>query len=404
MSIRYFHPNDEGQLVPPPPISFDEDTAWWAGVQKCGATIALAAVIAATALSTAQAATVDSYHQDDPAGKLFGQYDEDFWENPVPPVQAPPPAIVFRDDDVAFTQPPPLHVDDDSRANPAPAIIADQRIPAPWIFDGGDAGNLSGQPDEDYWQNPVPPVPFTFAWPNPSQFEQHDPAGSLFGQPDEDYWQNRVRPAVTPPPPTFFTDDDVAVTPPPALQADEDFWENPVAALPGKNLPLYLWDAEEVSAATLFGQADEDYWLQLRQQPLVSLPRFFTDDDVAVAAAAPLNVDEDPLFLPRPWPSAQNVAAFSEDSAIVPQPVPLHTDEDFWVAPPARVWPPPPKLFAYDEVLFPPAPGPFVAVASSITITPTLSASSAIRQGLSVRRVTKTSSLVAKNFTIVAIL
>lgn len=358
MSIRYMQKGDEDQCAALAPIKFEDDTAFWAGVQKCGAGIALAAVLAATALSTAQAAIVDSYHQDDPAGKLFGQDDEDFWQNPVAPV----PAALGR-----------LYLPDP------------EEIPAT---------TLRGQPDEDFWTNPVAPVqPWT---------------------------------------PFVFRDDDVAVQP--VLGIDEDLWENPVPAVPASLGRIYIPDPEEIPAASLHGQPDEDYWQVLAPQAALQVSRVFSDDDVIATAAAPaFSPDEDYWPLPIVSAPASAVRAFSDDDVsfsspaimdedlwTVPRmwstsaprllivddnvaPQPLHTDEDFWVAPPARNWPPPPKLFAYDDVLFPAPLGPFVAVARGITITPTLSGSFAVRKGLS-SSVTTNSSLVAKNFTIVAIL
>lgn len=65
----------------------------------------------------------------------------------------------------------------------APTVWSQDEIP----------GSLSGQPDEDFWQNPVAPVPNTLRlfqqWP----LDVQEPAGSLFG-PNEDFWQNPVAP------------------------------------------------------------------------------------------------------------------------------------------------------------------------------------------------------------------
>jgi hypothetical protein len=98
-----------------------------------------------------------------PAGRLFGQDDEDFWQNPVAPVAA------------SLYQRLPL-------GDP-------EELPA---------GSLFGQDDEDFWRNPTAPVAASLKWPQQYLFgDQSDvPSGSLkkFNAPDEDYWQNRVAP------------------------------------------------------------------------------------------------------------------------------------------------------------------------------------------------------------------
>src|SRR5438105_814946 len=47
--------------------------------------------------------------------------------------------------------------------------------------------------EEDFWSNPVSPVPLVFQWPQPWSFDVQEPGG-LFGQYDEDFWQNAVAP------------------------------------------------------------------------------------------------------------------------------------------------------------------------------------------------------------------
>ena len=88
------------------------------------------------------------------------------------------------------------------------------------------AGKLHGQPDEDFWINPVPRVVFqTFRRFNPNDVEEI-PAGKLHGQPDEDFWINPVRPVGMLFRPFFPADDGAIVVPP--FHGDEDFWINPV--------------------------------------------------------------------------------------------------------------------------------------------------------------------------------
>ena len=58
------------------------------------------------------------------------------------------------------------------------------------------AGNLYGQPYEDFWQNPTAPVPPNVYQPLPYLPDrQDDPAGNLLSGPPEDhYWRNPVAP------------------------------------------------------------------------------------------------------------------------------------------------------------------------------------------------------------------
>jgi hypothetical protein len=134
--------------------------------------------------------------------------DEDFWQNPVAPVpptlyqrlpyasgetaEVLPQAVVPPDEDFW----PPLAAATGGWQNPvapaAPAIVGAVREP-PLLSDIEEvpAGSLHGQPDEDFWANPVPPVP-------PALYQRlpylpdvsDDPAGSLYGVPEETEWQN----------------------------------------------------------------------------------------------------------------------------------------------------------------------------------------------------------------------
>lgn len=305
MPLTYFHQSDEDQFVAPPivPIS-DEGGGWWVGISKCAATIALAATISAASFSAGVAQAVQLGHQDDPAGNLSGQPDEDFWQNPVPPVKASnlvilpigdpeeipaaslhgqpdedfwiptpqptisPPKIAFSDDDVIVPQPIIFQPEEDYWLNYASPVAS--RFGPLYLPDAEEipAGSLFGQPDEDYWQNRVAPVPLSLLWPQPFIFDVQEPAGNLFGQPDEDLWQNWVRPV-------------------PAALA----WPNP-----------WQFDQDE-NAAGLHGQFDEDFWTN-------------------------------PV---RPVSYVPPISAFRDEDLIVPQPPALSTDEDFWQNPVAPV-------------------------------------------------------------------
>lgn len=151
MPILYQHQPDEA--ITWQKIAFDEEGGWWAGVRQCAATVALAAVLSATSLSTAQAVQVYSYHQDDPAGNLKANPEEQYWQNSVAPVPA--------------------------------SLLSPQQ----WTFDVQEpAGSLSGQPDEDFWQLGPPSVPATLRWQQQWTFDVQEPAGSLRASANEEYW------------------------------------------------------------------------------------------------------------------------------------------------------------------------------------------------------------------------
>ena len=48
-------------------------------------------------------------------------------------------------------------------------------------------------PEEDFWANPVPPVPWSYAPLWPSALDPQDEL-SVPGQPDEDFWNSGVKP------------------------------------------------------------------------------------------------------------------------------------------------------------------------------------------------------------------
>ena len=239
MAIRYIQQGDDAPLPGKnTPIDDDSAIAWWGGVSRCAVGIAIAACLVVTSLSTALAQQVqqESGDQSDvPSGALVKSTALDYgelWENWVIPVAA------------NLYQNLPLGEKDD--------------LPA---------GNLFGQDDEDFWVNPVAPVPASLRWPQQYTFgDQSDvPAGKLlnFVSADEDYWENPAYPV----PASLFQSlpylpdrEDFAA--PTGTIADEDYWPNPaqpVAASLFQRLP-YLPDPEEISAGNLFGQPDEDFW------------------------------------------------------------------------------------------------------------------------------------------------
>lgn len=200
------HRFTQGDDLPNATAAFvEEDGAWWAGIQKCGAMLALASALAASASQAAVAKQVFSYHQDDPAGNLTATVDEYFWQNPVPPV--------------AYYVPP-------------------QQI---WVWDEQiPAGSLTATVDEYYWQNPVAPVAGTSLYPQPWTFDEQIPAGSLHGQFDEDFWINLVPPVSSYVVPVIFGYDDTIVPQPIVFIPEDFFWFNPVVSMAPFAPPVFF--------------------------------------------------------------------------------------------------------------------------------------------------------------------
>lgn len=200
--IRYFHPGDEDQLAAQGPIPFDEDTGWWAGVQQCMATVALAATLALATLSTTQA-QLNTVDRDNAVGTLTGQMDEDGWiqldfPNPPTEYQRLPYGSLLDPEElpVGFFG---GELDEDYWKNPVPLPLPTeyQQLPRGSLFDPEEipANKLYGQDDEDFWINPVRPVPLTMGrlyLPDPEEI----PAGSIHSPTNEDYWINSVAPVV----------------------------------------------------------------------------------------------------------------------------------------------------------------------------------------------------------------
>lgn len=266
MAIKYTQGNND-DLGPLVSVSIDDDsgTSWWGGAQKCFAQVALAAVIATTALATQIGQQISQDREEIPAGyltstayvssapqafqvKLKGggyvvRYAPDSDELPV--TVANQPAEDYWSSGVAPVWQIFFH---------APLLGDQDEIPAGSL--------LSGQLNEDLWINPVPPVPWSLWQPLPYGFDSGDFVPAVTLQPDEDFWQSGVSPTWL----SFyqklpFVDPDEI---PGSLfgQFDEDFWCNPVSSVPPslyQRLPL--GDPEEIPAGSLSGQQDSDFWL-----------------------------------------------------------------------------------------------------------------------------------------------
>jgi hypothetical protein len=191
--ILYWHPNDDKVINVS--LGVGEDEGWWGGIQLSGVTIVLAASLALTTASTAVLANnLANSWQDDPANTLHGQYDEDFWNNSVPPV---------------------------------PATLGPLYLPDPEYI---PAGTLYGPPLDEFWVNPVAPVQAVLAplyLPDP----EYIPANTLRAPADEVYWQPQTQQQW--PSTQAFIDDEIIVLQPVIFSLDEDFWS--------PQIPPQLW-------------------------------------------------------------------------------------------------------------------------------------------------------------------
>jgi len=302
MPILYQHQGDEA--ITWATIAFDEGPDWWVGVQKCAATVALATALAITGTQTAAAKFQYSQQQDDPAGNLKATPEELYWQlgpRSVPASLTWPNQWTFDEQIPAGN----LHGTPEEvywQLGPAPVPASllypqqqlfDEQIPAGFLvgqpdedfcqvyippvssspsllywFDGAEdlPQQVISQPiqDEDFWQNPVPPIPATFYQnfpylPDPEEI----PAAQLYGQPDEDFWVNAVQPVqanLTWPQPFSFDQSEI-VPQPVTFQPDEDFWQVPIQPVLCQVYPQQWVFDEQIPAGTLQGQYDEDFWI-----------------------------------------------------------------------------------------------------------------------------------------------
>lgn len=366
--IRYFWPSDDEQLAGQWTDShFDEDGSWWANVQQCGAALALVVASVLTTASTVAAQSVFSQSQDDPAGNLTNvQFvQEEYWQNPVPPVVWSQPFVLTDDDiHVQFAQ---TFVPDDGDWKPLiipdvgnfylrlPFLDPDEipQLPAatnplddgpvwtqntPWeptwtllfFLDDGSTVPVF-QYDEDFWQQLVPPQnwpqpsqPFTASdednlipefvaedvfwpqfvppvadrllWPQPFTFEQNEQAAGLVAFTDEIFWQNPTPPVADS---LYVLRQDLFDEQVPSgsltLILDDGFQPNFVQPLPDSLRLLQQWPFEQLDpSGSLYYLRDEDFW----QNPV------------------------SPVVWPQP-------AVFVFDEQIVAQPS-SGRDEDFW--------------------------------------------------------------------------
>lgn len=285
--------------------------------------------------SLAQAPPWSSEQHENAAG-LYVVQDED----PLAVITRPWPVAVVPNP-FAFEQheAPPQIADDsgDIWSGWIPATVArGQTLPpyvAPSTIDGDTPGGLHGEPDEDYWNNPVAPVPACLSSPAPWSFEQHEIAGVVL-YPDEDFWQNRVVPVpanFAVPLPSSFEQHEPATGL--YVVQDEDPKAVPLTARPtpvGQRLVTAFTADDDLPVGAL---VDDDPGYQPH------LPRVPSSSSTAVAAwmavwipdaheAAPRIADDtgDAWNVIRtPWPDAIAPAPWSFDSCEIPA---LSIDDD----------------------------------------------------------------------------
>lgn len=308
----------------------DNSDHYWAGVQRCFSRVAI--VTALTTSTLAAQIPANTYGLDarynDPAGFLRGPPEEDFWRNPLAtrwPSPSIPQAQNTQGDEVAVQLEAGGQGPGWQFRSPGTRVVRHQ-------VSAGDepAGSLFGQYDEDFWVNPVAPVPLTFRPLSPSIGDEQEPAGSLFqlAPPEEDFWQNPV-PTLWPPPRT------------PQAQITEGD-EKPLGAEAGGLGPgqqyrssgtrsvQYQFSPDDfLSGAAPATLADEDGWQNPLVQPANARTTVFASDDEVVTPPAPTIVEESPWQNPLIQQSIRSPQAVVDDEAAVG--LFGQYDEDFWI-------------------------------------------------------------------------
>jgi hypothetical protein len=182
-----------------------------------------------------------------PAGSLYGTYDEVYWQNPVPPVPASFGPLYLPDaTDVPAGKLANFFTDEDFWVNPVQPVQASfgnlySYDDAVWV-----APALSFQPDEDYWVSPPPQQASLL----PFQTWQQDEVPYLVA--DEDFWANPVQPVPATFAALYVFDSGEWVTPPAAPSFDEDYWQNPIFPTQmSVYFTLPLGDHDEIPAGSL---------------------------------------------------------------------------------------------------------------------------------------------------------
>jgi hypothetical protein len=187
--------------------------------------------------------------------------EEDYWQNWVVPLTATnfiqlPLNLIIEEISIV-----PFGGEEEYWNNQVKPVIASNYIQLPLLLDPEEipAGNLSGQPEEDFWQDPSKNITVrTWSITSPWQYDEAVPSTI-----EEDYWQNWVVPVglsnyiqlplIDP------SSEEFIFVP---FKGEDEYWQNPVKPVPFTNyiqLPL-LPDPEEIPAGKLIGTSEEDYW------------------------------------------------------------------------------------------------------------------------------------------------
>ena len=244
--------------------------------------------------------------------------------------------IFFTEDGSAVAG---IQPDEDFWQNPVPLVLANNFIALPYLPDSDQlvVSAVTGQPDEDFWKNPVAPVPATnfIKLPYLPDPEELFVPGVAPGQPDEDYWQNPVPPVAGSNfirLPYLPDPEEIKVSPPATINFDEDFWQHQIQPPTNRLIPMF-GSSEAAAPGTPPFQLDEEIYIPpIIPEPLVQFI-FFTEDGSAVAGIQP---DEDFWQNPvAPVSSYPVPFVFNTNEDIT---LPTVFDEDFWQNPVAPTW------------------------------------------------------------------
>jgi hypothetical protein len=297
-----------------------------------------------------------TFYDSDPLPSLV---DEVYWFDSTP-LNQPSWNIQLSQPDIDYVPPPAATVVDEIYALPLPSSVlgSDWTKPLPQV-DADYIPQISV--DEQYWQNPVSPVPpqanlqspvpldadylpqitvDDIPWVNPvppviagTDWNKQPPVGPdadyipQIGV-DEQYWINPVKPQVPgadwtyqPPP----VEDDYL----PSLSIDDTPWVNPVAPVaPQWNVqPPTAPDADYIPQIAV---SDDVWTVPVPQGSTWNIQPQIIDSDFAPPAAT--IVDEIYWQNPvGPWPQQANIQLVIVDEQIVSQPAVV--DEVYWANP-----------------------------------------------------------------------
>jgi hypothetical protein len=341
--IRYFWPSDDEQLAGQFVDShFDEDGGWWASVQQCGATLAIATALTLAASSTTLATSVFSQSQDDPALAAQILAIEEYWQNPTPPAVWPQPSVL-TDDDVHPTFVPVFTPDDGDWQALVPPAPATNYLFLPFLDPEQSPTFTAAVPvvdDSSVWAPALPPADSDWN----VLFFLDDGSWVPAMEPDEDFWAPQLQPQNWPQPSQPFAVADEQV---PQFPAEDDFWPQYVAPVPASLLWPQQFQFEQFESTNLIAFVEDVFW----QNPTPPVPATygllqqwpFEQNEPAGSLNIPAFEETlwqnqvppvpDGLRLQQQWVFEQN------------EPGSLRTnqDEDFWINPVA------PVVFVYQQ-------------------------------------------------------